>query len=85
MSLPDRWDAMARSYEVWCDKGDTSDKVYRSAIYANRHVGRRDLDSYDKLRSMNDMIRDKRGARGAIELRGGGPAQTQRSGPRGSS
>ena len=43
------------------------------AVDENRLAGRRDLDSYAKVRCMiDDMIRDKREARGAIKLSGGG-------------
>ena len=39
----------------------------------NRLAGRRDLDNYGKVRCLiDDMIRDKREARGAIKLSGGG-------------
>ena len=43
------------------------------AVVENRLAGRRDLDNYAKVRCMvDDMVRDKREARGAIKLSGGG-------------
>ena len=63
------------------EKDDISDKVRQAALFAvapeavveNRLAGRRDLDNYAKVRCMIDnMIRDKREARGTIKLSGGG-------------
>ena len=43
------------------------------AVAENRLAGRRDLDSHAKVRCMiDDMFRDKREARGALRLSGGG-------------
>ena len=43
------------------------------SVVENRLAGRRDLDSQAIVRCMiDDMIRDKREARGAIKLSGGG-------------
>ena len=43
------------------------------AVVENRLPGRRDLDNYAKVRCIiDDMIRDKTEARGAIKLSGGG-------------
>ena len=62
-------------------KDDISDKMRQAALFAmapeavvdNRLAGRRDLDNYAKLRCMiDDMIRDKGEARGAIKSVGGG-------------
>ena len=67
----------SRDYE----EDDISDKMRQAALFAmapeavveNRLAGRRDLDNYAKVRCMiDDMIRDKREARGAIKLSGGG-------------
>ena len=47
--------------------------VAPEAVVENRLAGRRDLDNHTKVRCMiDDMIRDKREARGAIKLSGGG-------------
>ena len=81
MNKLDRWDALIRDYEMKFEKDDISDKMRQAALIAmapeavveNRLAGRRDLDSYAKVRCMiDDMIRDKREARGAIKLSGGG-------------
>ena len=81
MNKLDRWDTLTRDYEMKFDKDDISDKIRQAALFAvapeagveNRLAGRRDLDSYAKVRCMiDDMIRDKREARGAIKLTGGG-------------
>ena len=70
-----------RDYEMTPEKDDISDKMRQAALFAmgpeavveNRLAGRRDLDNYAKVRCMiDDMIRDKREARGAIKLSGGG-------------
>ena len=70
-----------RDYEMTFEKDDISDKMRQAAMFAmgpeavveNRLAGRRDLDNYAKVRCMiDDMIRDKREARGAIKLSGGG-------------
>ena len=81
MNKLDWWDALIRDYEMKFEKYDISDKMRQAALFAmapeavveNRLAGRRDLDSYAKVRCMiDDMIRDKREARGAIKLSGGG-------------
>ena len=81
MNKLDRWDALIRDYEMKFEKDDISDKMRQAALFAmapeavveNRLAGRRDLDNYAKVRCMiDDMIRDKREARGAIKLSGGG-------------
>ena len=63
------------------EKDDISDKMRHAVLFAmapkaaveNRLAARRDLDNYAKVRCMiDDMIRDKREARGAIKLSGGG-------------
>ena len=81
MNELDRWDAPVRDYEMKSEKDDISDKMRQAALFAmapeavveNRLAGRRDLDNYAKARCMiDDMIRDKREARGAIKLSGGG-------------
>ena len=63
------------------EKGDISDRMRQAALFAvdpeavveNRLAGRRDLDNCAKVCSMiADMVRDKREARGAIKLSGGG-------------
>ena len=47
--------------------------VAPEAVVENELAGRRDLDNYAKVRCMiDDMIRDKGEARGAIKLSGGG-------------
>ena len=47
--------------------------VAPEAVVENRLAGRRDLNNYAKARCMiDDMVRDKREARGAIKLSGGG-------------
>ena len=62
-------------------KDDISDKMHQAALFVvppeavveNRLAGRRDLDNYAKVRCIiDDMIRDKTEARGAIKLSGGG-------------
>ena len=81
MNKLDRWDALIRDYEMKFEKDDISDKMRQAALFAmapeavveNRLAGRRDLDNYAKVRCMiDDMIRDKREARGALKLSGGG-------------
>ena len=81
MNKLDWWDALIRNYEMKIEKDDISDKMRQAALLAmapeavveNRLAGRRDLDNYAKVRCMiDDMIRDKREARGAIKLSGGG-------------
>ena len=81
MNKLDRWDALIRDYEMKFEKDDISDKMRQAALFAmapeavveNRLAGRRDLDSYAKVRCMiDDMMRDKREARGAIKLSGRG-------------
>ena len=81
MNKLDRWDALIRDYEMKFEKDDISDKMRPAALFAmdpeavveNRLAGRRDLDNNAKVRSMiDDMLRDKREARGAIKLSGGG-------------
>ena len=81
MNKLDRWDALIRDYEMKFEKDDISDKMRQAALFAmapeavveNRLAGRRDLDNNAKVRCMiDDMIRDKREARGAIKLSGGG-------------
>ena len=71
----DRWDALIRHNEMNFEKDDISDKMRQAALFAiapeavveNRLAGRRDLDNYAKVRCMiDDMIRDKREAREAI-------------------
>ena len=73
--------ALIRDYEMKFEKDDISDKMRQAALFAmvpeavveNRLAGRSDLDNYAKVRCMiDDMIRDKREARGAIKLSGGG-------------
>ena len=77
MNKLDRWDALTRDNEMKFEKDDISDKMRQVSLFAmapeavveKRLAGRRDLDNYAKVRCMiNDMIRDKREARGAIEL-----------------
>ena len=73
----DTWDAPIRDYEMKLQKDDISDKMRQAALVAmavveNRLAGRRDLDNYAKVRCMiDDLIRDKREARGAIKFSGG--------------
>ena len=76
-----RWDAVIRNHEMKFEKDDISDKMRQVALFAvapkavveNRLAGRRDLDNYTKFRCMiDDMIRDRWEARGAIKLSGGG-------------
>ena len=76
----DRWDALIRDCGMKFEKDDISDKMRQAALFAmdpeavvaNRLAGRRDLDNYAKVRCMvDDMIRDKREAKGAIKLSGG--------------
>ena len=76
----DRWDALIRDYEMMFEKDDDSDKMRQAAMFAvapeavveNRLAGRRDLDNHANVRCMiDDMIRDKREARGAIKCSGG--------------
>ena len=73
MNKLDRWDALIRDYEMKFEKDDISDKMRQAALFAmapeavveNRLAGRRDLDNYAKVHCMiDDMIRDKREARG---------------------
>ena len=79
-----RWDALIRDNEMKFEKDHISDKIRQAALFAiapkarfeNRLAGRRDLDNYAKVRCMiDDMIRDKREARGAIKLSGEGNQQ----------
>ena len=81
MNKLDLWGALIRDYEMKFEKDDISDKMRQAALFAmapeavveNRLAGRRDLDNYAKVRCMiDDMIMDKREARGAIKLSGGG-------------
>ena len=81
MNKLDRWDALTRDCEMKFEKDDISDKMRQAALFAmapeavvgNRLAGRRDMDSYARVRCMSDdMTRDKREARGAIKLSGGG-------------
>ena len=81
MNMLDRWDALNRYYEMKFEKDDISDKLRHAALFAmaleavveNRLAGRKDLDNYAKVHCMiDDTIRDKREARGAIKLSGGG-------------
>ena len=81
MNKLDRWDAQIRDDEMKFEKDDIFDKMRQAALFAiapesvveNRLAGRRDFDNYAKVRCMiDDMIRDKREARGAIKLSGGG-------------
>ena len=76
MNKLDRWDAPIRDYEMKFEKDDISDNMRQAALFAmapeavveNRLAGIRDLDSYAKVRCMiDDMIRDRREARGAIK------------------
>ena len=85
MNKLDWWDALIRDYELKFEKDDIFDKMRQAALFAmapeavveNRLAGRRDLDNYAKVRCMiDDMIRDKREARGAIKLSGGGQSTT---------
>ena len=81
MNKLDRWDAQIRDYEMKFEMCDICDKmrlatlftVAREAVVENRLAGRRDLDNFANVRCMTeDMILDKREARGAIKLSGGG-------------
>ena len=81
MNKLDRWDALITDCEMKFDKEDTSDWMRLAALFAmapeagveNRLAGRRDPGNFAKVGCMiNDMIRDKREARGAIKLSGGG-------------
>ena len=81
MNKLDRWDAPIRDYDMKFENDDISDKMRQAALFAEapeavaekRLAGRRDLDNCAKVRCMiGDMIRDKREARGAIKLSGGG-------------
>ena len=81
MNKLDRWDALIRDHEMKFEKDDISAKMRQAALFAiaaeavveNRLAGRRGLDNYAKVRCMiDDMIRDKREARCAIKLSGGG-------------
>ena len=63
------------------EKDCVSDKMRQAALFAvapeavvqNRLAVRRDLNNDAKVRCMiDDMIRDKREARGAIKMSGGG-------------
>ena len=76
MNKLDRWDTLIRDYEMKFEKDDISDKMRQAALFAmapeavveNRLAGRRDLDSYAKVRCMiDDMIRTQ-----DIKLSGGG-------------
>ena len=95
MNKLDRWDAKIRDNEMKFEKDDISDIMRQAALFAmapkavveNRLAGRRDLDNFAKVRCMiDDMIRDKREARGAINFSGRGqstadgrrPAEAQR-------
>ena len=95
MNKLDRWDAQIRDNEMKIEKDDISDKMRQAALFAlapkavveNGLAGRRDLDNYAKVRCMiDDTIRDKREARGAIKMSGRGqpaiagrrPAEAQR-------
>ena len=61
MSKLDSWDALIRF------------AMAPEAVVENRLAGRRGLDNCAKVRCItDDMIRDKREARGATKLRGGG-------------
>ena len=77
MNKLDRWDAPIRDYEMKFEKDDMSGKMRQAALFAmaakavveNKLSGRRDLDNYSKVGCMiDDMISDKREARGAIKL-----------------
>ena len=81
MNKFDRWDVLIRDYEMKIEKDRISDKMRQAAwfvmvpegVVVNRLAGRRDLDNYAKVRcTIDDMIRDRREARGAIKLSGGG-------------
>ena len=81
MNKLDFWDAPIRDYEVKFEMDDISDEMRQAALFAmapeavveNRLAGRRALNNYAKVRYMiDDMMRDKREARGAIKLGGGG-------------
>ena len=67
------WDALIRDCEMKLNKHDISDKMRQAALFAmlpeaeveHRLAGRRDLDDCAKVRCViDDMIRDKRQARG---------------------
>ena len=79
MNKLDRWDALIGDYEMKFEKDDSCDNVRQAALLAtareavveNRLAGRRDLDNLASVRCMIDeVIRDKREARGAIQLSG---------------
>ena len=81
MNKLDLWDDLIGGYEMRFEKDDISDKMRQAALFAmapeavveNRLLGRRDLGNSAKVRCMSDdMIREKRDARGAIKLSGGG-------------
>ena len=77
MNKLDRWDALIRGFEMKFEKDDITDKMRQAALFAmapeavveNRLAGRRDLDNHARVRC---MIGDKREARGAVKLSGGG-------------
>ena len=79
MNKLDRWDAVIRDYEMSSKRTTSQTKCAKKhcspwlpAGVENRLAGRRD-GQYAKVRSMiDDMIRDKKEARGAIKLSGGG-------------
>ena len=73
-------DALIRDYEMKFEKDDISDKMLQAVLFAmapeavveDRLAGRGDLDNYAKVRYMiDDVIRDKREARGAIKSAAG--------------
>ena len=66
MNKLDRWDAL-----ISCQAALFA--MAPQAVVENRLAGRRDLDNFAKVRYIiDDMIRDKIEARGAIKLSGGG-------------
>ena len=68
MNKLDRWDALIRDSDVF-DKDDISDKNAPNSTVRFGLAGRRDLGNCVEIRCMIDeMIRDKREARGAIRL-----------------
>ena len=81
MKKLDRSDALIRDFEMKFEEDYIYYKMRQAALYTvaleavaeNRLAGRRDLDHYAGVRCfVDDMIRDKREARGALKLSGGG-------------
>ena len=80
MNKLDRWNALVKDYEMKFKKRTTHLTKFAALftlapelVVENRLASRRDLNNWAKVHCrIDDMIRDKREARGAIELSGGG-------------